>query len=396
MKRLFIVVALFFFSFVYSQINSQDSNRELEIILGGYVILNSELENISLVDNLENGLCVKIIIKDKEYVFLLDTASSVSIINNSYDDIGQTNLKITTKDNFGNDIEKDLFVLDFKIGQNLFKDFAFVKHDLNNIKNDSCLNFDGIIGINVLKKLNWKLIKNEKTLYFSKKQFDYENYYEPSTIKWHNNLIPLVEFNTNSSSFYVAIDTGYFGSIKLSEETYNLNFNNYKKLIKGSGFPFFSINGRIKTDLRKTRIKDLSLENGLNFSNYDIVIDNSKPLIGKKILFNNNLILNFLVSEISFDKKLSLEKIENNDLNFKICKSEQNENEIELCFFWDTDSNKNLKVGDKIIKIDAYNTQSISNIDYCDLLNYIKKRDSISVTFQRGKKQFMNNIILKE
>jgi len=396
MKRLNVCIVTFLlcFNFGVSQNNTQEYNKELELILGGNIILNSGSEKIDIISDLDNGLCVKINIKGKDYIFLFDTASSVSVINSNIVDIGQTSSKITTIDNFGNENDLDLYILDFKIGQNTFKNFAFIQKDLTNIQLNTCLNIDGIIGINVLKKLNWKLIKNEKSLYFSKENFDYARFYEPLPIKWFNNLVPLIELFKNNSSFYVAIDTGYFGTVKLSQENYNSFDNNYKQLVKGNGFPFHSIENKIKTELRKSKVNDLNFKNGLNLNNYEIIIDNSKPLLGKKILFNDNLILNFLNDEISFGKDFNSQKNNHNDLNFKICKSEKNNNEIELCFFWQNDNNKNLKVGDKIIQIDEIRTDNISNSDYCELLNYIKNRDKVNVIFQRGKKQFMNIINL--
>src|SRR5690606_41201233 len=38
--------------------------------------------------------------------------------------------------------------------------------------------------------------------------------------------------------------------------------------------------------------------------------------------------------------------------NFKVCRTGQNNQEIELCFFWDENKYRDLKIGDKIIKID--------------------------------------------
>ena len=126
MNKIFFSLALFLFSlnFVFSQNDLQDSNKELETILGGYVLLNNEQESIDFANELDNGLLVKIVINDTEYIFLLDTASSVSIINNNIKEIGKPISKITTTDNFDNESEKDLYLLDFKIGQNVFKDFA--------------------------------------------------------------------------------------------------------------------------------------------------------------------------------------------------------------------------------------------------------------------------------
>jgi hypothetical protein len=398
MKSIYICLLTFLlsFNFVESQNSTQENNKELELILGGNIILNSVFEKIDIIGDLDSGLFLKVNIKEKDYIFLFDTASSVSVINNNIVDKSQTSSKITTIDNFGNENDLDLYILDFKIGQNTFKDFAFVKKDLTNIKLNTCLNIDGILGINILKKLNWKLILNEKSLYFSKENFNYAGFYNPIQIKWFNNLVPLIEVFSDKSSFYVAIDTGYFGTVKLSQENYNSFENNYKQLVKGSGFPFHSIENKIKTELRKSKINGLSFKNGISLKSYEIIIDNSKPLVGNKVLFNDNLIFNFLIDEVSFGKDFNSMKKNHNDLNFKICKSEKNNNEIELCFFWQNDYTKNLKVGDKIIQIDDIKTDNISNDDYCDLLNYIKDRATLKVIFQRGKKQFISIINLNE
>ena len=124
-------------------------------------------------------------------------------------------------------------------------------------------------------------------------------------------------------------------------------------------------------------------------------MDQSKPLIGKEILFNDNLILNFLINEIAFPNKVNFENIKNTNSKFYICKSKKNKNELELCFIWDNEQNKNLKVGDKIVKIDEFDTQKITDSTFCELKNYIRAKSVINVTFKRGNKEFTTIIDLQ-
>src|SRR5690606_41935102 len=138
------------------------------------------------------------------------------------------------------------------------------------------LNFDGILGINVLKKLNWKIIKEDNKLLFSKQPFSYVGFENPIEIKWYNYFVPLVELNFNKSNFFASLDTGFFGKIKLSEEIYNSYFDNYKKLVKGKGQSFYSMYGKVETDVRKANIKNLSLGKSYVLQDIVVIIDRSE------------------------------------------------------------------------------------------------------------------------
>jgi predicted aspartyl protease len=352
----------------------------------GEVKLENAVEEISPVGNTDNGLSVVININDKNYKFLVDTGASVSVLSDQiFKNIVNPNKKIKIKDALGNEEEKDVFYLDFKIGKNQFSNFAFVKIDFSRFLKNNCSKYDGILGANVLKKLNWKYLKSEDKLFFSKNSFSYEGFKEPVKFQWAGS-IPIVELN-NEYKFFAIIDTGHFGTLFIPDYIYKNNFNYYYKLIKGKGNPITTVYGKQKLKLKKSHIKNLRLGN-YDFSGYEIALSEIQPNIGHIIILENGFVFNFLNNEIAFGisegkpRYAVLPKI-------KICKSETNKSQLELCFFWKEPYNKMLKLHDQIIKIDEIDTTSLDDNQFCNMMEYMNnKNTSKKITFKRGTKQF--------
>lgn len=367
---------------------SQTINN-FDYLFDGDVKLENDLEYIFPAGNTENGLFLELNINNKNYKFLVDTGASASVLNDQiFMDMVTPKKKIKIKDPVGNEEEKDLFYLDFKIGKNQFSNFAFVKYDLSKFFKNNCLKFDGILGANVLKKLNWKYLKTENKLLFSKNAFTYEGFTKPAKVQWAGS-IPIVELKVNDYKFLAFIDTGHFGTLMIPNYIYinNFGFGTYYNLIKGKGSPISTVNGDQKLELKKSNVKNLSLEN-YDFSEYEVLLTTKvQPNIGNKIILENGFIFNFLNNEIAFGinekkpKYATLPKI-------KICKSETNKNQIEVCFLWKEPYNKMLKLHDQIIKIDELNTSEVSESEFCTILNYLAKEGAKKITLKRGNKQF--------
>jgi len=385
MNKSICVFFLFILNFNFSQtINDQ------EHLFNGEIKLEKTVETISTLGDTDNGLFIEININNKNYKFLIDTGASVSVLNDQiFKDIDNPGKTIKVKDLLGNEEEKDLFYLDFKIGESQWSNFAFVKFDFSKFSKNECLKYDGIIGANVLKKLNWKFVKTENKLFFSKDPFTYESFNKPVLVQWAGN-IPIVELKVNDHKFLALLDTGHFGGIIFPDYSYikEFGFGAFYNLTKGKGDPISTVAGRQKLSLKKAQIENLSLGN-YNFSGYEVTVAAMKfSNIGNKIILENGFIFNFLNSEIAFgiseqkSKYAILPKI-------KICKSETNKNQIELCFFWKESDNKNLKLGDQIIQIDSIATTNLNDTQYCSLLDYLRhKNSSKKVTFKRGSKEF--------
>lgn len=377
-----------FFLLSFNFYVSQNANN-LDYLFDGDVKLENVVVEISPVRNTDNGLFLELNINDKNYKFLVDTGASVSVLNNQiFMDIVNPKKKIKIKDLVGNDEEKDLFYLDFKIGKNQFSNFAFVKLDFSKFLKNGCLKYDGIIGANVLKKLNWKYLKTENKLLFSKNTYTYEGFNKPAKVQWAGS-IPIVELKVNDYKFLAIIDTGHFGTLMIPNYIYinNFGFGTYYNLIKGKGSPISTVNGDQKLELKKTRIENLTLEN-YDFSEYEVLLTTKvQPNIGNKIILENGFIFNFLNSEIAFgisenkSKYAVLPKL-------KICRSETNKNQIEVCFFWKESFNNDLKLGDQVIKVDSIDTTNLDEVQYCSIIDYLSKDISKKITFKRGNKQF--------
>jgi hypothetical protein len=355
----------------------------------GEIKLDNTGEYLQPIENVESGLIVEIVINNKNYNFLVDTGASVSLLNDQiFEDIISTDKKVKINDAVGIQDEKDLFYVDFKIGNNQFSNFAFVKYDLSKFFKNNCVKFAGILGANVLKKLNWKFVKSENKLFFSTDSFTYENFNEPAKVQWSGS-IPVVEMKIKDSKFLAIIDSGHFGTLIIPNYIFinNLGYGTYYNSVSGIGSPISTVNGDQKLLLKKATAENLSLEN-YNFSEYEVLLTkNVHPNIGNKIILENGFIFNFLTNEIAFGKSENKSRFATLP-KIKVCRSESNRNKIELCFFWKEPQYKMLKIHDQIIKIDELNTAEITEKEFCTVLSYLAKEGAKKITFKRGNKIF--------
>lgn len=110
--------------------------------------------------------------------------------------------------------------------------------------------------------------------------------------------------------------------------------------------------------------------------------------MGNEIILQNGFIFNFLIDEIALGKNGDSTK-GNTIPKIKICKSEKNAGQIEVCFFWDEPANKILKLKDQIISIDSINTTEIDAEQYCKVINYVQNsKKPLKLVLKRGTKQF--------
>lgn len=378
---------LFFLLFI-NFYRSQDINTA-DYVFDGEIKLESALEYIFAVGNPDSGLLVELNINNRDYKFLVDTGASVSVLDDQiFKDIVAPQKKVKINDAVGIQDEKDLYYLNFKIGKNQFSNFAFIKYDLSKFFKNNCSKFDGILGANVLRKLNWKFVKIENKFFFSTNIFQDEGYNKPAKVQWAGS-IPIVEMKINDYQFLAIIDSGHFGTLMIPNYIFihNLGFGTFYNLIKGKGSPVSTVNGNQKLELKKGLIENLTMGN-YNLSEYEVLLTTKvQPNIGNKIILENGFIFNFLTNEIAFGKNEKRSKYATLP-KIKICRSETNKNQIELCFFWKEPYNKMLKLHDQIIKIDELNTLEVSENEFCILSNYLAKEGAKKIIFKRGNKTF--------
>lgn len=395
MKKIsfYIFCCFLFCGCFFSQTSVERMN---EAFLSGLIELKSHDESTALVDGINKGMFVNVSIEGKDYTFLVDTGFTLSAIDENINIRMQPlGIKTPITDNVGLQKEAELYNLDFSLENNIFKDFTFMKIDLAEVSKAACAKMDGIIGINVLRKLNWKLLKNENKLYFSNQPYSYAGFGGVIPLEWAGNYFPIVKMNINNKEFYAGLDTGATSGLQLSTQVYNSIFNDYKKLSQGKGYAFYTVVDKSSVEIRKTKVKKILIGN-LALEDYNVIVTQGKPMLGQEILLNDDLILNFTNKELAFGNQF-LSKLDSSDFNsLGLCRPLKERDKVELCFIWD-DSKiyKNLKIGDRILQVDYINTTSISDAEFCSLKEYISsKKDNVKLKIQRGDKQF--DVLMKQ
>jgi hypothetical protein len=392
MKRIlfFILCCLVSSSFLFSQTKDSYGDKMNEAFLSGSINLKSENESSLLVEDINKGMFIKVLIDGTDYTFLVDTGCTLSIIDENINvKMQPLEIRRTVTDNVGLQKEAELYKLDFSVGNNIFKDFAFMKMDLSAVSKAACVKMDGIIGINVLKKLNWKLMKNENKLHFSNQPYSYAGFGKAIPIEWAGNYFPIVKMQINKKDFYVGLDSGASSGLQLSTQVYNTIFNDYRKLPQGKGYAFYSVVDRSSVEIRKTKVKKILIGN-LVLEDYNVIVTQGKPMLGQGILLNDNLILNFTKMEMAFGNQF-LSKLYSSDFNsFGLCRPPKDGDKVELCFLWgDGKNNKDLKIGDRVLQVDSINTANLSDAEFCSLKEYLSSKNrGVMVKFQRGDRQF--------
>lgn len=386
---LYIFFSFFVWGSLFSQSKDTPDNRVNLAFLSGSINLKSSNESTPLAEDTKKGMFTNVLIDGKNYIFLIDTGFTFSAVDENLNiNMESLGIKRPVTDNFGLQKETELYKIDFSVNNNTFKDFVFLKLDLSEVSKAVCVKIDGIIGINVLKKLNWKMLKNENKLYFSNQPYSYVGFGEAIPLEFAGNYFPIIKMQINNKEFYVGLDTGATSGLQLSTQIYNSIFNDYKKLSQGKGYAFYSVVGRNSVEIRKTKVKKILIGN-LALQDYNVIVTQGKPILGQEILLNDDLILNFTTKELAFGKNIS-SKLNSTDFNsFGLCRPPKDSNKVELCFLWEDNKNyKNLKIGDRILQVDSVNTTNINDAEFCSLKEYIStKKGAVKLKLQRGNKQ---------
>lgn len=379
------ILTVLFFVFIFNLNGHSQSDDKVikEIILGGFIDKLDGQDETALIDYNGGYLFTEVTIRHKKYKFLIDTGSTISIISDEVVLNSKEVGSIIVTDLQGNDNEKKVYQNDLLINNTTFKNIAFITQNLKSINLNTCWKIDGIIGSNILKKCNWKFDFKNNKIYFSNNAFIISDLNNVCQVKWYNDVSPLIRLKYKDKFIVVALDTGYSGMLKLSNNVFNDVFSDLKNTVEiGNGLGLQTINSIIKGEFKRTTLNDILV--GTNkINNIHTLIDNSKPLLGNKFFGNDDLILNFIENSICIGNNIQNELLLS-DLN--VCRNVTDDTVLEICFVWDTKSTKDLKIGDQIIKMDNKDVSILNEEMYCDIQNYLKANKNINITVKRNGK----------
>lgn len=242
----------------------------------------------------DNWIIINTLINGKKAKGLIDTGSNLTLIDSVFSAKIPSNSSVDFIDIKNRKLKKNLVVIKkIKLGE--FIDFENINAVKTNLRK---YNIDIVIGNNMLKKLVWSIDFNKGIVRVGKSiedfKLDKKNYIR-NEFKLKENLITTY-LKYKSYRKEIILDTGSKSQIILpskdiklfKNQTFTKTTNKYFKL--------------------KTKLKNITLLNDINFNDVLVVFGKESPRIfGVDLLQNNKIIIDYSNSN------LYLSKIKNNE-----------------------------------------------------------------------------------
>lgn len=255
---------------------------------------------------------------------------------------------------------------------------------LNTPKNEffSCHNIDGILGVDIMKELNWTIDYEKKILIMYPPSYFPDKVEKMSKLNFYfTNNKPWVYLDRKGSIFKFLLDTGAAGSINISSKEYNLtNLNELPQFTSYSGT--FDVNG-IFTDFKSTIFKfPQSISDEVYLSPIVVYDDVRSTKIGNKLWKGKELFLSLKKNKLYVSESLIDQVYSGYTASFMFYKGKMQISGIDVgSEAW----NIGIRAGDEIERVNGN-----SFMDFCSLDKYRRayasKNQSFELEFSNGKK----------
>ena len=395
-KYLFSLLVCFYIIVGNSQQKEQSKKSIEEIVFGGSLENQNDLNEIQLIDYKKDNLILfNVKIDGLEHIFLFDTGATISLISDEISKNEEVLSQIPLKDGLGKQKKANIITKKIEISSAFFNNIGFAVIDLNEIRKKTCLKIDGVLGANAINVCNWKINPTEEKIYFSKKSFIINDDDKQSThnLGFYSKLVPIINISLNKKPIWVAIDTGFSECLKLNTESFDEVKNKVKNRIKkGYGNYFTTINNATNLEMNEAVIDTIGFDNQY-FFNLKTLISVDKPSVGAKFLKNYITIFNINDKKISFKEIAKSTNEDYYEFNQKFILNDKNE--LVLNFLWDDEeiSKNDLKLNDIVLSINDINCEKLDLETYCRIKDLLKHSESVSVIFKKNKEKI---VILKK
>jgi len=331
-------------------------------------------------------IIIKVTIEGKEYDFLYDTGAPNVI---STELAQELNIKpyVTNKtsDSQGNKEELEYLLLpSVRIGCVDFLNTGAAVADLKRSSVIACLNIDGIIGANLMRKAIWQIDYENQVMRISN-TMDSLNVENGEHIKFDQKITgtPVAEINVNGTIVKnVTIDSGSNGGFSFSEATYRTAKDSASPVVLGIGTTTSGLYGvgEVDTNYYTTMpivsIGEIQLKNQLVGFNK-----------GHSLTLGNEFFENYLVTYNWFDKDMILSnKKEHDNSTFDSFGFSYFFNEdkllVSMLIEGSEADQKGIKRSDQIIAINGVDYSEMTQDKWCEILHTpeLRKGKEINVT----------------
>ncbi len=343
------------------------SNKALSLLYSGKV--NSYNFYESLDFEYRAGLpVIQAEINGKTGYFLFDTGASMILDKEFANEMMlKTKARINVNDSGGNSVTFQPMVKlkNINIGAVHFENIGAIVLDLKSSAIFKCVDFDGIIGSNLMRHALWKIDYQNQKIVFTDALENFEINKNYNTIPFRSNVqgTPLVDLTLDGIRIEnVTFDTGSNGKIDvlyrylqpLRETKKNTGLD--ETFSTGSGT--YGVGGNSIADttfyakVEQTKIGDITLENKI------LEFRKESDIIGNEFLSNYDVILDWVNKNIYLKQVKDYQYTSINEFGFDLVMRDQGV--YICCLYDDKEANENLRIGDKILEINGLDFNNMS------------------------------------
>lgn len=350
-------------------------------------VTNKEYSKEISFEYINGFIFIPVTIENKEYKFLLDTGAELNLIDPKI--ANQLNLKPLKKGTISNAKESEkrisrVEISNINIGGIDFHQTAGIIWDISKFSDlIGCVKIDGLIGNNLMRKSNWQINYQNKTIKISDK---IDNFNISSNVKKtimnsgnYGNVIFDVTIRDKTKRF--TFDTGFNGFMQTGETDILEN----EKYLTQIGLTGANFNGKKDGETYYNKLETFSL-NGIEFKSPKLlsVKTNSSSVLGNEFYENFILTIDWQNDLLYFDPQKNIEFIEPALFEVSIY-ADYGKNEILVSSIYkESKLLKEIKPHSKVLFINDIDVSSFKKDELCDFWDNewtnLKKLDELNIT----------------
>ncbi len=334
-------------------------------------------------------IIVPVKIENKEYNFLFDTGAELNIIDPKV--ANELNLKLLKKSTITSDkeSEKNISMVELKninIGGINFQESVGMIWDLSNFtKLIGCIRIDGIIGNNLMRKVNWQINYENRTLQLSDKMEGFKISNKAKKISMNAGDYGNIFFNINIRDKIkkFTFDTGYNGFMQTGDPTV-LENETYFTLIGLTGANF---NGKKSGEIHYSKVEKFCI-NGVEFKSPSLlhVKPSNSSILGNQFYENFILTIDWKNDLLYLDPQKEIELSEPKIFEVNIS-ADYGKNEILVGnVYKGSEFFNQIKPHSKVLYINEFKVNSFKGNELCEFMEKewveLKKLDELILTIE--------------
>jgi len=360
---------------------------------------------------LKGGLLfIDVQIDERTYKFLFDTGAMSVIPTSLVHKLQLSPLKesICTVDADGVEKHSLLYTLPtLHFGELTFTNFTTIADDFSEHFPLCCFHFHGIFGYNFLQNLTLKIDYEKKLLTLTDRAINTTSYIK-TPLRFAKNGVAEFAFSIAKKKLWVALDTGKNDGIMTGEKKFKELFTKeaYKQQ-RTTGLISSSFHGLNEHSFVETYLlKDFSIANKISIDSFPCSYEkNSLNSVGNEFLRNFHIAVDFKKKHLHLKPlhKEPIKEVFTNPFGFSMFWNEEQKLYI-ASITQDTPAyNSKLKIGDKIMSINDFDTLNLEKEEYCHYaffyehtMFYKREAKSLDIILKREGRLIRETLTLEQ